>query len=627
MSCVLIPLALITLCALAAASLFRQKFEAALPVVVLGVMLALYAFYAFNVLRAGRVFVIAACAVLIAAAAVRMILRQEFGKFIKAEVLTPQMAIYVGLTVLFYVLSQNKLVGIWDELRLWGSLPKALHAYGTLQFGENASLYLFSQSYPPAMPLLQYFFTSFSPVFSEGALFFTRAWFGLALLLSLTRGFSWNRWHGLIPITFLLVFVPYYLTTEDPDFAFYYESLYVDAPAGILCGYLCWLAMDDCYKNKFTTAAFAVALMALTLTKDFGVLFGGLCVAGSLRWTLRAARQKKLKSALVKPAIAAAALAAAYLSWQILMRAYHVVNYNTIDATLPTGKALFSSLSYFLSSVFTVSLSAATATVSYGAFLLLLILFYALFVYRRKADFKEDLPFIVLRLIGYAGYFFAYVMMFRDDIAGGVFPSIARYMVAMLLCETVVFLMALTKAARREERFLHKTFPSLSAGGKTTAALLAAALLLLSVFTVRGFWKYDGAVYGDAEEAAALVEQNADTPDDGIADVWLLIGGDAWENSLLHHRIYFDLVGTNARIKTYILQTNITGSGLGYTPESFVTALKEGGYEYVLVVYGDDELLEEFGGLFPELVPDETNFLLYKVLQGDDRSMTLTLAE
>ena len=361
--------------------------------------------------------------------------------------------------------------------------------------------------------------------------------------------------------------VPYYLTTEDPDFAFYYESLYVDAPAGLLCGYLCWLAMDDCYKDKFTAAAFAIALMALTLTKDFGVLFGGLCVAGSLKWTLRDLRRTRQKRALIQPAIAATALAVSYLSWQILMRAYHVVNYNTLDATIPTAKALFSSLSYFLSSVFTVNLAVVTATVSYGAYLLVLVLFYALFVYRKKAEFKEDLPFLLLRLIGYAGYFFAYVMMFRDDIAGGVYPSVARYMAAMLLCETVVFLMALTRAAQRNGRFLYKPFPSLSAGGKAAAVMLTAALLALSVFTVRGFWKYDGAVYEDAAQAAALVEQNADAPDGEIADVWLLIGGDAWENSLLHHRIYFDLVGTNARIKTYILQTNITLSGLGYTPE------------------------------------------------------------
>lgn len=627
MATVWIPLALITLCALAAGTLFDRKFEDALPVVVLGVMLVLYAFYAFNLLRLGRVIVIAACAALPAVAVVRLWQRRNLASFVKSTVFTPQAAVYAGLIVLFFFLSRGKLVSIWDDLRLWGALPKALHAYGALQVGADASLYVFSQSYPPAIPLLGYFFTSFSPVFSEGALFFARAFFGLSLLLGLTRRLRWNNWHGLIPAAFLMVFVPYYLTTNDPDFAFYYESLYVDAPAGLLCGYLCWQAMDDCYRDRFSTTAFAVTLMAMTLTKDFGVLFGGLCVLGSLKWTVRAIRRKQWKPAAVKTALAAAALALSYSSWQILLRVYHVINYNTVTATIPAMKSLWTAFSAFASSVITVNLSVASATVPMGSLLLLLMLFYTLFVYRSKAAFKEDLPFILLRLIGYAGYFFAYVMMFRDDIAGGVFPSVARYMVAMLLCETYVLLMAWRKASQSEARFLHRPFPSLKAGAKGTACLLAAALIALSAFTVGGFWQYDGGVAGDAAEAAALVQRDADAPEDGIADVWLLIGGDAWENSLLHHRIYFDLIGTNARIKTYILEANVTQSGLGYTPESFLALLGEEGYGYVLVVYGDGELADEFGGPFPQLVPYETDFLLYKVSRAEDGAVTLAFVE
>lgn len=624
---VLIPLALLTLCALAVGALLGRKFEEALPVVVLSAMLVLYAFYAFNLLLIGRLLVIAACAALPAAAAARFARRRGFAAFVKSSVLTPQMAVYIGLAALFFFLSRGKLVSIWDDLRLWGALPKALHAYGTLQFGENASLYAFSQSYPPAVPLLGYFFTSFSPVFSEGALFFARAYLGLSLLLGLTRGLTWKHWHALVPVAFVMVFVPYYLTTNDPDFAFYYESLYVDAPAGLLCGYLCWLATEDCYKDWFTAAAFAVALMAMTLTKDFGVLFGGLCVLGSLKWTARAVRQRHAKPAVIQTAVAAAALILSYASWQILLRVYHVTNYNTVTATIPALSSLGAAFAAFASSMVTVNLSLLSAALPMGSLLLLFILLYAMFVYRSKAAFREDLPFILLRAAGYAAYFFAYVMMFRDDIAGGVFPSVARYMVAMLLCETFVFLMALMKASRGGARFLHRPFPSLRPGGKAAACVLTAALLMLSVFTVGGFWQYDGGVEGDAAQAAALIEQGVDTHPDETADVWLLIGGDAWENSLLHHRIYFDLIGGKARIKTYILEAGITQSGLFYTQDDFLDQLGNGGYEFVLVVYGDDELADEFGELFPELIPYETDFLLYQVNRAEDGAVSLAFVE
>ena len=501
----ILPLLLLTLCALALAYLLDRRFEALLPPVMLGVMLLLYAFYALNLLRAGFIVTVTVLCITPAFALYRMLRRRELSRFLQQFVLTPQMLVYAGLLTAFYFLSQGKQVAIWDTLRLWGALPKALHYYGTLQFGEEASLFIFSQSYPPAIPLLGYFFTAFTPVFSESALFFARMFFGLALLLPLTRGLSWKHWHGLLLLSFLMVFVPFYLTTNDPDFAYYYESLYVDAPAGLLCGYLCWLAMDGCYKDRFSATAFAIALAALTLTKDFGILYGGLCVLGSMVYLRRAARAKNLTPALYRAGAAVLALGASYLSWQLLLRAYHVVNYNTVTATIPTMQALFASLSYLLSSSITVPLSLASVTVSLGAVLLLFLLLYALFVYRSREALRQDLPFIALRVIGYGGYFFAYVMLFRDDIAGGVYPSIARYMVAMLLCETVVFLMALTRTSQERGGFLHTPFAALGTGKKATAILLAAALLLLSGFTVSTFYQYDGGVDRDAREAAALV--------------------------------------------------------------------------------------------------------------------------
>ncbi len=47
----------------------------------------------------------------------------------------------------------------------------------------------------------------------------------LSLLLPLTRKLTWANWHGLAAAAFLMVFVPYYLTTNDPDYAEILRSL------------------------------------------------------------------------------------------------------------------------------------------------------------------------------------------------------------------------------------------------------------------------------------------------------------------------------------------------------------------------------------------------------------------
>ena len=65
--------------------------------------------------------------------------------------------LYEGLTVLFVYFAKDNLVGLWDELRLWGAYTKALHTSNSLQLGSDAFIYPIMQSYPPAMPLLGYF--------------------------------------------------------------------------------------------------------------------------------------------------------------------------------------------------------------------------------------------------------------------------------------------------------------------------------------------------------------------------------------------------------------------------------------------------------------------------------------
>ena len=169
-----------------------------------------------------------------------------------------------------------------DCLRLWGAYPKILHSTGKLQLGEDSFLYSYMQSYPPGMPLLCYFISSFGKVFSEKTLFLTYSLFGFSLILPFFRNFRWQNKKSLLVAFLASIIIPWMITSMNTDDGFYYSSLFIDMPLGICCGYVLYHSFHRTGKSGFDSICMILSCGILSLLKDSGAFLAVCGILGAL---------------------------------------------------------------------------------------------------------------------------------------------------------------------------------------------------------------------------------------------------------------------------------------------------------------------------------------------------------
>ncbi len=619
MTAILFPFLIFTGSALSVCYWFRKPFHSTLAVTLLTALFVLYISYIFNALSLGRWLMISVYCLFTIFTAVHALVNRSIRQLIRQYVITPSMLIYAALSVLFLFLSRGKLVGLWDSLRLWGAYPKALHAYGTLQLGTGALLYPIMQSYPPGMPLLGYFFTSFNPVFSESALYFTYAYVGLSLLLPLTGRLTWERWQGILILLFLIVFLPHFIYANDTDYSYYYQSLFIDPTLGLFAGYLFYQVRKNPYRDPFSLWLLSVSLCGITLMKDSGMLFAVSALAAGILGSGILQKGIRNRHTVVSILIPVVLLSFVSLSWKYLLAAFTVHNHVPIGT--PSLLAFGITVKQFFITSVGIDLRIASLAVSYGGIFILFIAVYALYLYRDKALLTADRWVLLARVFAYILFVIGYVSIFSAYIEKHELLSFSRYMGTLLLCEAYLFVaMLIEKNEQTGTTFLARPYRSLSGFEKKLAAVLCLILLLFSVYTIHNFRKMESAVYQPAEAAAVdltnSIQEKVAQPD--IRNVYLLIGGDALGNSLLHHRIYFDLIDKHIRVKNFYTETDITQSGLAYTPGKFLALLKEQGFDYVYILNADTPIVTEFSEIFPSVAVDPSRDFLYRVVNTED---------
>ena len=292
--------------------IFNRRIEECVPVFLTGTIVFLYIFYIFNLLLIGRIAVYAVCAGFIAAGVF-------FQKKRRTGCFTPGILLFLALSALFVIYAISMMPSVWDELRLWAAMPKALHYSEALQVGEGSLLYSTMQSYPPGMALLIYFFTAFFPSYSYGAAFAVYWIFVASLVLPAFRNLKWHQWYLLFPVFFLFVLFPVLLTINgggpSGDWAYYYTSLYIEPTLGCLFGYALYQAIKKPFASAFSTASFALTLFVLPTLKNIGAMYACVVFAAAVLLYIAAGR-KSAKASSDTDGFAAEASAAVRMNSQ-----------------------------------------------------------------------------------------------------------------------------------------------------------------------------------------------------------------------------------------------------------------------------------------------------------------------
>lgn len=260
------------------ASILKKNFEECIITVHLGIIIILYFFYLFDILKIGFYIVYIGFAL---AFVYSIYLNKKYHKLKDTITLMfrPSMLIYFILLFIIYFTVKNNIVSLIDELHLWGVYPKILmHQNGASQLKN--SLLLGYNEYIPGVPLYLFFLECSNGSFNESILYFGYAALSSAMMLpSLSKISNFKKWFLFPIIISVFYFYPLaFFNTLSNDCSIFYRSIHVDPILGITAGYGTWLLIQKPWKNKFQMLNFSFCLSFLVLIKLPGIIFSGILI-------------------------------------------------------------------------------------------------------------------------------------------------------------------------------------------------------------------------------------------------------------------------------------------------------------------------------------------------------------
>lgn len=592
----ILAIILLLLSAAGASALADRRTEESLPVCFCAAALWLYGFYCLGLVRLGLVLLCAGTPCLFLLGWRRSGSLKQY----LTAVFTPGTAVYLCFCLFFLIFFSCNPVSRHDELRLWGAVPKAIHETGALQLGPQSPIFATMQSYPPALPLIGFFFTAFSGEFCEGALFVGYACMSVSFLLPAFSKWEWKHWRLLAPAALLVLLTPFVFTSHNEDAGLFGMTLYVDPLLGMAAGYAFYLAGHRPFENRFRLIAFSLTLAVLCLLKDTGLVFALTALVLAL-----ILGRKEVKLSGLLPVLA---VVVSVGSWKLLLKLYD------IHALVPLKLHLLSKAATqnILKALFSVNVVARNIPLGFFAsFLFVFLALWALYILAfrvQKEQSKQEAAVVALGiLLSTAAFVYGYALIYGETL-----ESFARYMATPLLgLFTCILLTAIPCLLRQEvqswaARWSKRLCFWVLAG--CVAVSLSAGVLWQLLFT---YYPELPAADETAAQIRAAVEAEQKEGETGW--VYLVMAGDGWENSFYHHRVFFDLISPNINIRNGLAKTQVVIPGVDNPTQVWAEELKDC-CDYVYLVSVEDALIPVFAQLSDDPALENG---LYRVCQGE----------
>lgn len=588
------------------AACFKRRFEELLAPSFGLIVLLLYGFYMVNQLKAGLFAVITVLCLCYMVAAIYLVKRKTIKSFAK-NFFTPGFVIALLVLAGCWIATNTAEVLLWDEMRLWGAVPKAMFYSDQLQLGPNAIIYPNMQSYYPGIQLFQYFCEKVRTAsFQENLLFFAYTLFGGAMLISCARDMQWKKaWQ--IPIVALIVLLlPLAFYNSDFNYANYYLSLYIDPMLGIAFAYSLYLIWDMREPDMFTGISYILSLTTLVLLKDSGLLlalFSVITLGVVYGWkNLKQNRQYRtlLAGSVITMVITAVA-------WKMCLFAAQIQNHikaptgGIINFLIsPTQEQLLIAKEYWLH---WVPLQILTRPAFWEwwnqtpgkvrpSWLILMVLFvaFAIALWFVAQKNKQFLKLIVCLLTWNVVYLLSMFVLYIGSMGG--IESYERYEGTLMLATLTLLAMITIGLFQMKSEKINREILAPSAALGICVCILTFPLKAPSMPTF-------------LEDAKVLGQQNANSIVAQIAggggierprNVFLLQdGGDP----LVHHRTYLDLIEKNIYIKNFYSAVDPKAMGLE-EPVEWLQYLEENEFEYVYLENLGNEFAEHYQDCFAQ---------------------------
>lgn len=608
-----IPIAYLLILAALLSYLCRRMLYDTIPFAMLLSVTVMYGAYIARCLHLAIPLLLALACVLFAACVLRRVKnKSEKLRLSDLKNNIPTLFCFLAALAFYLYMSRDQYVTYWDELRLWGAYPKCLYYDQGLQMGADSYLFAIMQSYPPAVPLFAWFVSAFAPEYIESSVFLAYSLFGLCLLIRLTSGLRVsNKWEwlavaGLIILAPALVF--YFLVD---DLAYYYGSLFVDPMLGVAFGYTLYSASNGKRGKAFDTVLVFLSCVVLSQVKDSGAFLALCCM---LLWavTYMAGSRGAMPRKAAVSAAGLIVLALSYVSWQSVLKAYGVTNH--IEFSMDhAGKLLYEILRTVKELLLfpTIKYESWPVVIQLPGFVLLAAMVaLPVIALRRKA---QDAPALLAGSIAYGvasvGFIAGYCVCFFGAVVKRSYPSLHRYAGTLFLAYAVFALMSLVPYMRPRDAAPQDGLPRWRQAirarmGRISPAVcvLICAFVLAAPSLKHANWMMD--TLNEAADRAQTILTVSAAEAQERRDCYFLTCGNQTDMSQLHHRVYYDLIGTPMRIANYYAESNpMEMWPEDDRPSTLTNFLTDRDFAYLYVNDLSEPFILRYGSLFPGGAP------------------------
>lgn len=240
----------------------KRRFEEVFSLGVFFVILILYLFSLFALVDFGIYIVLILTVVLFLGTLIAAAVHKKY-KEILYNLFTPGFIIFILLSAAIGYMTEDRLLGRWDEFTNWGLQLKNMFIFHGLANVEGVTT--LGTGYPPATTVFEYFFSGFRKELVEGDMFRAMGILTVSVVLPVFKKFQWKKSIQAVLTAFLVFLLPA-IFSKDMD---YLNTLYVDALMGLLLAMILYIYFSEKF-SKYSFIMIGMGAFVLSLVKSTG---------------------------------------------------------------------------------------------------------------------------------------------------------------------------------------------------------------------------------------------------------------------------------------------------------------------------------------------------------------------
>jgi hypothetical protein len=237
-----------------------------------------------------------------------LIRNSEFRMQLTKSCYAPSTVAFVSLSLISLYKSKDWVLSQWDEFTHWGLVVKAMYEYSAL--GPATPVEFMVPTYPPGIPLFQYFVMDFSSGWREGLLFWATHLIVISIIVSVLAKSSY-RYLSEIALKLFVALAAASVFFNN------FDNIYADPVLALAFGLLLFLAIQaSCLDGRW---ALILALTAgfVTLIKPVGIYFAAAAILVNIVATIFTVKFRSDKNFILAFVPALMALTTVLTVWTV----------------------------------------------------------------------------------------------------------------------------------------------------------------------------------------------------------------------------------------------------------------------------------------------------------------------